>query len=354
MANENNQAEQQSNYSDQSSLEAPENSQFDASQPEVDTSINEPPTNLDQLAKSTNNNELAQQPNNQPSSQTPKPPKKRWPIFQGANLYLLGFILLLIIAIGVVIFALKQGRASNKPEQISSQNLSENSLKQIASSDVSVGDSKQLLTVQSNAIFAGEILAQKNLEVAGNLKVGGNLSLPSIVVGGTSQFGSVQVNKDLSVAGKASVQGSLSIQSSLSVNGGGNFSGPISAPQLTVSSLQLNGDLVLTHHISAGGSTPGSSRGSAVGGGGSATVSGSDTAGGISISTGSSPPAGCFITVSFTQVFHATPHVVITPVGSTAGRLNYYVSRSTTGFSVCTASPAPAGANFGFDYIIFD
>lgn len=350
-------SENQSEYTDQASLEAPEdNNQEEASSTEADASSDEQPaaSSNEELAAPPSSDGLAQPPGSQPGGQSPKAPKKRLAFLRGANLYLIGFIVIVLIAIGVVIFAFKQGQSNNQPKQISSQNLSADSLKQLASSDVTVGDSKQLLTVQSNAIFAGQILAQKNLEVAGNLKIGGNLSLPSIVVGGTSQFGSVQINKELSVAGKTSVQGDLTVQGSLSVRGGANFSGPLSAPQVTASSLQLNGDLTLIHHISAGGSTPGSSRGSAVGGGGSATVSGSDSAGGINISTGGSPPAGCFITVNFTQAFHATPHVVITPIGSAAGRLSYYVNRSTTSFSVCTATPAPGGANFGFDYIVFD
>lgn len=285
--------------------------------------------------------------------QTAKPPKqpKRW--LHSANLYLAGFILLVLVAVGLIVFAITKSGHPQTP-QITSQNLSPQALKQLATSNTNIGSSNQLLTVQSNAIFTGQVLAQKSLEVAGDLKVGGNLSLPRVVVSGTSQFGSVQVNQDLSVAGNAAIQGALSINSSLSASGGGNFGGPISAPQVTANSLQLNGNLNLTHHISAGGGTPSISRGGAVGSGGSASLSGSDTAGSISINTGGSPPAGCFATVSFTQAFNATPHIIVTPIGSAAGGLQYYVTRSTTQFSVCTNNSAPAGANFGFDYIAFD
>lgn len=289
----------------------------------------------------------------EPDGEQPKPPKQHG-FLHGANLYLAIFILLVLIGIGAVIFAFTRSSNTVQPNHIASQDLSPDTLKQLAGSSTIVGNSDQVLTIQSNAILSGQVLAQKNLEVAGDLKIGGNLSLPSVVVAGTSQFGSIQVNKDFTAGGNGAIQGNLTVKNSLSVNGGGNFSGPLTASQISANSLQLTGDLKLTHHISAGGGTPGSSRGSAVGSGGSASVSGSDTAGSITISTGSNPPAGCFITLNFAQAFHATPHIIVTPIGSSASQLAWYVNRSTTSMSVCTTSTPPAHANFGFDYLAFD
>lgn len=288
------------------------------------------------------------------ADKTANKPKKPRRLFSVANLYLLAFILIVAAALGVVAIAYQKSQKQNKPQQqLPSQNLSPQALKQLATSNTNVGSSDQLLTVESNSIFSGQVLAQKNLEVAGNVKVGGNLSLPNIAVSGTGQFNDAQVNGNLSVAGNGAVQGSLSVKGSLSASGG-NFSGGLNAPQITVNSLQLNGDLVLTHHIEAGGGTPGIARGSAVGSGGSASLSGSDTAGSVNISTGGSPPAGCFATISFTQGFNSTPHIIITPVGASAGGLAYYINRSSTSFSICDASPPPANTQFGFDYIAFD
>jgi hypothetical protein len=84
------------------------------------------------------------------------------------------------------------------------------------------------------------------------------------------------------------------------------------------------------------------------------SLSGSDTSGSITVNTGGSPPAGCFASVTFSQKFSSTPHVIITPVGSAAAGLQYYVNRSTTGFDICTANSAPSGQTFGFDYIALD
>src|SRR5206468_9334261 len=117
------------------------------------------------------------------------------------------------------------------------------------------------------------------LEVAGSLQIGGTVGLQNLTVSGTTQLGQTQINKDLSVAGDTALQGSVSVAKSLQISGGGSFGGPVSAPQITTSNLQLNSDLTLTHHLIIGGGTPGRSPGSSLGGGGSVTVGGSDTAG---------------------------------------------------------------------------
>lgn len=284
----------------------------------------------------------------------PKPPHKHRPgrLFGRFNIYLIVFVLLLIVAIAVVVFAVTRSKSSN--QQLSSQTLSQSTLNQLANSDVTVGDVKQVLNVQSNAVFAGTVLVRGDLQVAGKLQVGSNLSLTGINVSGTSAFGQVQISNDLNVAGNESLQGQLTIQKSLTVNGTGTFNGALSAPQLTVTNLQLNGDLTLTHHLVPGGPNPARSYGNALGSGGSASVSGSDTSGSVTINTGGSPAAGCFMTLTFTQAFNATPHVLVTPVGSAAGGLQYYVNRSTSNFSICTNNAAPASSSFGFDYWVVD
>ncbi|HET8670877.1 MAG TPA: hypothetical protein VFM05_09720, partial [Candidatus Saccharimonadales bacterium] len=120
----------------------------------------------------------------------------------------------------------------------------------------------------------------------------------------------------------------------------------------STNALQLNGDLTLNNHIIAGGPIPGSTRGGALGSGGTASVSGSDTTGSITINTGGSPGPGCFITVNFVKRFNGTPHVIVTPIASGAASINYYVDRSPTEFSICTTNSAPAGQTFGFDYLV--
>ena len=283
--------------------------------------------------------------------------KKKLPLFKrmlrGTNIYLLLFILLLIIA-GIIAAAVYLSSKKTSDNNVPTQTLTQDALKQLATSDVTVGQPKQTLSVQSNAIFAGKVLVRDSLEVAGTIQVGGSLNVPGITVSGNSIFEQIQINKGLSVAGDTSIQGQLTIAKNLAVGGGATFGGAISAPAVNVNSLQLNGNLTLTKHIAAGGSTPNRSNGDALGSGGTSAVSGSDIAGSVNVNTGSSPGAGCFLTVNFTTKYNSTPRVIITPVGSAAASLAYYTNRTTSSFSICAANIPPANASFGFDYFVVE
>lgn len=270
------------------------------------------------------------------------------------NIYILVFALIMLVAIGVVIvLTVKDRQQANVQNTINTQGLSESTLKQLANSEATIGSSSQILNIESNAIFSGSVLVKKDLEVAGNIKMNGALALPGITVSGTSTLNQVQATT-LNLSGAATVNGILTARNGLSVTGNGNFTGNLSATQVTTGSLQLNGDLILTHHITGGGAIPGLSRGIALGAGGTASVSGSDTSGSITMNTGSSPAAGCFATINFTRAYNGPPHVSVTPIGAAAGGIPFYVNRSSSSFSVCTASPAAAGQTFGFDYIILN
>lgn len=270
------------------------------------------------------------------------------------NLYIIFFVFILVIAGSILTVAYFQSKKATTSSTLQTQALTADALKKVASSDATVGSNQQILNVQSSAVFAGKVLIREDLEVAGNLRIGGTVALTNITVSGTTQLGQAQINKDLSVAGDTGIQGSLTIAKSLQVNGGATFSGPISAPQITTSNLQLNSDLILTKHIIAGGPTPTRSNGSALGSGGSSSVNGSDTAGSVAVNIGSGAGAGCFITINFSSKYNSTPHVLITPIGSDAGTIDYYVIRSSSSFSICDSTAPPAGSSFGFDYFVIN
>ena len=297
-----------------------------------------------------------------PSSSTPstggKKSKKR---FSGGlkgfasrlNIYLLLFILIVVLAGFVVFIGFQRSKKELSSPTINTTPLDQEALDQLNGSDASVGDPKQTLSVESNAIFSGTVLVKGGLEVAGAIKVGGPLNLPGITVSGSSNFDQIAAN-ELSVAGDTTIQGAANIQGNLTVGGSAQFGGPISAPQISVGSFVVEGDLAISRHIDAGGGTPGLTNGNALGSGGTASVSGTDTSGTVAVNTGGGPGAGCFATISFRSQFSATPHVVITPVGAAAAGLNYYVTRNTGSFQICSTNAAPAGANFAFDYVVID
>lgn len=269
------------------------------------------------------------------------------------NIYFLLFVLILLLTAMIIFIGTQQNKKELAQPTISTAELSEENIQDLSSNEATVGDPKQTLNIESNSVFAGKVLIRDSLDVAGTIKVGGSLSLPGIRVSGTSEFDQIQAN-NLSIAGDTSVQGSLNVLETLTVSGGGSFGGPISAPSLNVDDFQINGDLSITRHIDAGGGTPGRTNGTAVGSGGTTSVSGTDTAGTLAVNVGGGPAAGCFATINFTQSFGETPHVVVTPVGSAAGGLNWYINRSQSNFSICTTNPAPAGSNFAFDWVAID
>lgn len=269
------------------------------------------------------------------------------------NVYLLIFILLLLVA-GAIAISVYLSSKKSEETTVPTQTLTSETLKQLATSDVTVGQPKQILKVQSNATFAGKVFIRDSLEVAGPIQVGGSINVPGITVSGNSIFEQIQVNKGLNVQGDVSFQGQLSVQKNLTVAGSATFGGPISAPSITVNSLQLNGNLTLTKHFAVGGATPNRSNGDALGGGGTTAVSGSDIAGSININTGAGASAGCFVTVTFSAKYNSTPRVLITPIGPAAAAVGYYVNRSTTSFSVCATNTPPSTASFGFDYFVVE
>ena len=195
-------------------------------------------------------------------------------------------------------------------------------------------------------------MIKDGLEVAGAIKVGGALSLPGITVSGTSQFDQVQLNS-LSISGNANIQGQLTVQKGLSVAANGSFAGTLSAPVISTDKLVLNQDLQLNRHIDAGGATPNVSPGGAIGGGGTVSISGSDTAGTVTVNNGGGSSAGIVATVTFSVRFSANPHVVITPVCSSACNLGaYIISRSANGFSIGVINNP--GGSYSFDFVSLD
>lgn len=286
-----------------------------------------------------------------------KAPRTRFKAFwERVNIYMLLFIFILAVSLVViaVIFFKHRSESTAPAESLTQQQLSTEALQELADSGVQVGDPKQVLSVQSNAVFAGTVLVKGELQVAGGLKIGGGgLTIPDVVVGGTAIINQVQA-QNLAVAGNGAIQGQLTVQQNLSVNGSGSFNGAVTTPSLTTGKLQLSGDLVLTRHLVAGGSIPGRTNGGNLGTGGTSSISGSDTAGTVTINTGSGAAAGCMVTVIFSQAFSSTPHVNITPVGSGAASLGYYINRSTSNFSICTTNAPPSNQSFGFDYMALE
>lgn len=287
-----------------------------------------------------------------PNPSAGQPAKKGAPgkSFIFGNLYLIVFGIL-VLAAGVVVYvSIKTGAPPSNTGKAGS--LTDQQLATLKGSTTLVGDSKSTLDVQSNSIFEGQVLLRSNLNVAGSLQVGKSLSLPSITVGGSGTFGQIGISGGLNVSKDTVINGQLTVKNNLSVSGTASF-GALDVSTLSVTTLNIRGDLTFNQHLVSSGGGPGQSGGTALGGGGTVSVSGTDTAGSINVNTGSGAPAGCFVTISFTHHFNSTPYVVISPANSTAATIEYYVTnRSSGGFSVCSASAPGSGKNFVYNYVV--
>ena len=290
-----------------------------------------------------------------PGPTATQPAEKKVPafkrIFRKINVYFLIFILLVVVA-GIIagVNYINSQKPAVEPD-IAEQVLNDEALRQLANTDTSVGSTSQTLTIKGNAIIDGQTLMRGNLNIAGNLQTGGSIQAPALTISGAVNLGQTQVN-NLQVATNVAIQGTTTMRD-LSVAGSSTFSGAMTASQITVSRLILSGnaELQIPNHISFTGPSPSrTTNGTVLGNGGSASVSGSDTSGSINVNSGNNPAPGCFIRVTFNQAFTNVPKVIVSPVGSGAGAMQFYTERDRSGFSVCTNNAAPANQAFGFDY----
>ncbi len=264
------------------------------------------------------------------------------------NIYLIAFLIIVFIALIITYVAL-----NSDPEDdlsITGQELTDEAFDELAQNESNVGDVNQTLTVEANAIFNGKVLVKDNLDVAGSINVGGPLTLPGITVAGTSAFEDVEVNNNLSILGSASIQGALTVNSNANISGNLAVGGEISASSVTADSINFSGDLEISRHINTGGPTPNISRGGAVGAGGTASISGTDASGTATINTGGGPSTGILATISFANSYTGTPRVIISPSSAAAATLDYYVSRSSTGFTIRTVNAPSSSSTYVFDY----
>jgi len=321
---------------------------------------NQPPANsLESEPGTEPQTPQAEQPTDGKDSKPKKQPNALKKFLKKFNLYFLLFIFICLVAGAVTVVSYLNSKKEAPKDAIANQQLSQDTVNQLTNSDATVGGSGQTLTVNGNAIFSGQVLVKGDVGVAGSIVANGvrssaEITAPQMTVSGRSGLNEVQATS-LQVSGNTTLQGPLTLQRDLNVAGTSSFSGPVTIGQLSVNNLTLTGNSTLRvlNHISFPGASPGRTvNATALGGGGTSSVSGSDTSGSVSINTGVSPAAGCFTTLTFAQKFTTAPRVIISPVGPAAGSLQYYVNRDINGFSVCTNTAAAANTVFSFDYFV--
>ncbi len=223
------------------------------------------------------------------------------------------------------------------------------------------GGSSQVLTISSSTLFSNRVAINNDLKVIGGISAPGSANLGDLIVDKTSTLGVTNVRAALNVTGPLILQspallnGGATAKGDLSASGNGTFGGSLSAGVINTSTLAVTGNLNLSGHLIITGQRPGISLGSEAGGGASANIDGNDSAGTVSVNTGSVTNAataggGLLIKVTFHTAYGRVPRVLITPVGSFAGALPYYVQRTATDFTIGAASGIYSGRGYAFDY----
>ncbi len=355
-----------------SGADAGANQKSDKSPEELMGQVANEDTSLDAGSKKSAVDAMADESNEEKKPAAKKPQEKGIKrILSKVNVYLLLFILVIVIAAAA--YAVMYFMNKRETEvRLETTRITEETLEQLKTSDAIVGDPRQILTIESNAVITGKVVMRDTLDVAGALSIGGPLSLPSIRAAGSGTFGSLETN-DLQAAGNAAVGGILDVVGTVTmgenltvagdINAGGrldiggqatiggnlNVNGIISAQGINFNEISIN-------RINISGGNPSVSAGGAAGGGATASVNGTDTAATVTINTGGGTGTGVLATIFFTGAYNSNnPHPVLTPNGSGCANIGYYVTNiSATQFAIATATAPPAGVSCRFNYIVIN
>lgn len=270
-----------------------------------------------------------------------------------------------LVAAGIVVGAYAYiTRNSNKPTQTSNKvtTLDKAELDKLESffGGNSAGKETEILTISSSSLFKNRVAIGSDLKITGGLQVSGGTALADLTVDKTSTLGVTNVRGALTVSGPLNLQSpailgaGATINGNLAVSGNTTLSGSLGVGTLNVRDLSISGTLNLNGHLNVGGQTPTAAPDSAAGPGATATVSGNDSAGTVTINTGSSTSndnlGGSLVKVTFKNPFPASPVIVITANGRGAALLTPYTIKTAGFFIIGSATDPAPRTSYSFDY----
>jgi hypothetical protein len=271
-------------------------------------------------------------------------------------------IAILAINAAIIGLLLKKQAKNDGAASKGSVTLSSSDLSKLGINRNAIGDKGSELVVAPNAQFKGRLNVAGDTTLSGQLALNskltgtdanftqlqsGKTSISELNVNGSSTGSSLNLRKDLVVAGSTQLQGTVSMAQLLTVNNSVNIignlavGGTLTVGTFSARSLTSTSTLTIGGHIITNGLSPSLAPGNALGSNGTASVSGNDAAGAIAINIGVSAGGGTLASIAFHNQYSSVPRVVITPVGVGA---NFYIFNLTTsGFSVGVTSGLPAG-----------
>lgn len=272
-------------------------------------------------------------------------------------------VIVLAINAGVVMF-LMRGQEAAQQVQREQVTISTDQLEKLGVNRTSVGNLGTELVVGPDSRFNGKLSVASDVDIAGQLRLNNTVSaadanLTKLSAGETS-LAQLNVNEDatatnltlregLNVAGITQLQGAVTVNNNMNVIGNLTVGGALFAGSFQAGNLVAATTLTLGGHVESKGTAPGVSAGGAVGSNGTVSISGTDTTGTVAVNVGSGGGNGVLAEVVFHQAFGATPHVVVTAIGRSAGSI--YVNRTANGFSISVGNALSPGG-YAFDYIV--
>lgn len=131
------------------------------------------------------------------------------------------------------------------------------------------------------------------------------------------------------------------------------FTANTTSMTVTVAALSVTGALTLNGHVITAGATPTIGAGAGACTSPTVTVIGNDTAGQISVTTGTGcGGAGVLASLTFNSPYGIAPYVQITPGNAAAAALLPYQSSTTTGLTLGVANGPTDSTAYLFDYLV--
>ena len=166
------------------------------------------------------------------------------------------------------------------------------------------------------------------------------------------QSGELNVN-GANIQGDANI-GSLNVSgptnlADLNVTGNAVFNGDVTVlGNISVATITING------HIITAGNAPFIKIGDAAGTDATATITGNDTSGTISITTGTIVNSGTLVEVDFVKAFNINPKILLTAGNSDTANLKFYRDTATDKFMIDIVDPPTAATTYSFDYMAIE
>jgi cytoskeletal protein CcmA (bactofilin family) len=273
-------------------------------------------------------------------------------------------VVILLINAGIFVFFLtRQSGPDNTNTQRETVTISSDTLEKLGVNREPVGSLGTQLVVGPDARFNGKVTVGNDVNITGQLRLNNKLStaeaslnklqagatsLDQLNVNGDATISNLTLRNNLVVAGTSQLQGAVTVNNNLTVAGNLTVGGALFAGTFQANSLTSGSTLTVGGHIITKGSVPSVSAGPGAGSNGTVSISGTDAAGTIAVNVGAGAGGGVLVNLTFRDQYTNTPHVVITPIGRSAG--SAYVNRSASGFSIVVGALSSGG--YAFDYVV--